>query len=389
MRIGCIALLGLIFALAACGGRSEQHGAQPNEAGSGGRAAERVPLCGHTGGRAEEDFEFVFGADGSRLGRITEAEDGSLLALVGLDLLRIERDGEVVKLESVVDFQSARVLGVVDFAPYARAIAVQESSRLSLFDGEGRTLLASIDPPDGQTLLNWSFSGSGELLVAVYGQVVPERELPEVVIVRRVDGGVLSTLPARKAAPVIPASDDRMLWLPGWNETELIVTTLENTELARMDLGTRTSAWRMSEGGTVLMLQLESGSVWHIEPGYRTEHPPGLGPPTLGLAPGGRFSVLGHPAPAGSLELFDAGTLIRKLDSQFHLIRNLDVNDSGDVLLAASDPDRNAQVMFFDSNLDTQFSCWSGTTGSSFAWLRDGRRALATFGDRLMVFALR
>ena len=388
-----LARVGLACVLAACGGRSQHSGANDGSGGAAGDSAGRTPVCGHTGGRSGDDFEIPSGGTNTRLYNFVDRDDGSLLGFRGPTLVRLDRDGELEPFEGDRALTEAMASAQsLQIAPGGQALLARDAVGLSVFDGEGMLLAAFEAPPD-TTLLRSSFSESGRLIQSVYGQVDPEHEHPELVELRALDGSVVSELLPRERNPIVPASDDSILWPAYPTESQLTVTDLTQTPLYDVELGAGVRLVRVSDDGTHLALQLDSADVTHVENGVAS--PPYTPDATVWdvkLAPGGRFSSFSQATP-GRITLFDAGRWLRARALPLEYVNTFDVNDSGDVVVGGQDAEGRAHVLILDANLDVQFTCAGGPDDGAYSpsvrFTRDGRRAIALFNDRLTVFGVR
>jgi hypothetical protein len=389
-----LARFGLACSLAACGGRSERL-LPEGERGGAGSGNEAASVCGVTSNRASAGFEIVFADQSQRISHLAEREDGSLIGFRNRELVRIDREGRVGAIE-LAPALAAALSGQksVVLAPHGRAalVAIDTSERL-VFDLDEPHLLSSFRAPDGLHLLSSAFSGSGELVTLIHGELGLYHSYPASLEVRRIDGSVVSSSLYRgERDPHIPASDDRMVWPPGANGEELLVTTLNGTDLYSVHVPSEVGALRLSADGRVIAMHLYGNELWHLIDGALL--PPYLPDATLSelaLAPGGRWTAFSHTAP-GRVHLFEAGEWRTGAALTLDSVDDLDVSDYGDVVVGGESDNGERGVLLLDANLELQFTCAgppSETYGPLVRFTRDGRRVIALFEDRLSVFGVR
>jgi len=393
--VALFTLARFVFAcsLAACGGRSERLLSEGDRGGAG-RGNENASICGVESERENAGFEIVFTEASERISHLAERDDGSLIGFRNRALIRIDREGGVNALDLAPALAEALAGGEsVTLAPHGRAalVAIDTSERL-VFELDEPRLLSSFRAPDGLHLLSSAFSGSGELLTLTYGELGLYHSYPASLEVRRLDGSVVSTSLYRgKRDPDIPASDDRMVWPPGANGGELLVTTLNGTELYSVDVPSEVGAVRLSADGRVIAMHLYGNELWHLIDGALL--PPYLPDATLSqlaLAPGGSWTSFSHTTPA-RIHLFEAGEWRTGAAVALQSVAGIDVSDYGDVVVAGEADNGERRVLLLDANLEPQFSCAgppSETYGPNVRFSRDGRRVIALFEDRLSVFGV-
>lgn len=395
MRSGLFtaARLGLACSLAACGGRSERL-LPEGDSGGAGRGNASANVCGVESHRPNAGFEIVFTEGSQRISHLAEREDGSLVGFRNRELVRIDPNGEVSVLELAPELRAALAgQQSVSLAPHGRAalVSIDTSERL-VFDLDEARLLSSFRAPDALHILGSEFSASGELLVLTYGAFGLYHSYPSLVEVRRLDGSVVSTSPYRgERNPRIPASDDRMIWPPGSGGGELVVTSLDQTELDTVAVPAQIAALRFSADASVLALHLYGNEVWHLVNGaLLPPYLPDAAVSDLELAPGGRWSAFSHVTP-GRVHLFESGEWRTGSALPLEHVNSLDVRDNGWVAVGGAAEDGTPSALVLDSQLAVQFVCSSEAdagTGVGVHFARDESRVIALFGDRLSVFSV-
>ena len=390
--------------LVGCGGRSGQNSEDTAGAGSGGTggssggASSARGGASSVGGAAALDcqdlsgalgpgsFELVFDSPALRIPLLVPRDDGALVAHRDGGIVVIELDGSVTPV-SLEPFDRAfegewhRSI----LSPRGNALLATQSSRTAILNfasGE----VAVFEPADSPHVLNFDFSNSGNLVITLFGLIVPERQFEHLLQVRRLNGEVISNQPPRKRLPLIPATDDTLIWR---EDKELVATDFDGAETFRFAPGGIVDYVFASTDGRSLLV--ESGTtVTLMYPALGLVKPSvelGNAARYRALSSSGTYVVLSPDQPAIIQQLY-LGALQAQLTTGIVDYSSLDVNDDGNILAAGLAADQRPLVELLTWDGGLLFSCFSQPMNAGpldVGFTRDGR-AYALFRDRLLVF---
>ena len=404
-----LGLLGLVCAgagtLVGCGGRSDnEHVAagagSAGIVGSSGGASSASGGASSIAGAAALDcqdlsgamgpgsFELVFDSPATSIRYLVARDDGTLVGLRNRELVVITADGAVTT-GSLEPFDRAFDGEWSDWrlSPRGNAVLATQSSRTAILDFRTGEVAVFEPPVESEERLNLAFSDSGNFVMALFGELYPERQYEHSLEVRRLNGEIVTTQPPRERMPFIPATDDTLVWP---EDKELVVTDLAGTESFRFaPVGRVNGAFASADGRSVLV---ESGtSVTLLNPSLNWVRPPvelGEAPMYRALSSSGTYIALILNRTPGIQQLYD-GSIERPLLTGIVKYSSLAVNSDGVIIAGGAARDERSLIELLTWQGGLLLSCFGQSDmyqAPAVGFIGGGRRAYALFKDRLLVF---
>lgn len=363
--------------LLGCGGRShEQKSVRRPPAVIGGNCGD--PLAGAF------DFHFTGPTDNVRY--VVPTDGGGFVGFRAREVVTFG-PGEVVTSVSLdpLDGVLEAMWSPVQVSPYGNAILAAGSRRVAILDFASGAF-ATFEPPDDLDRLSFGFSDSGTFVWSSIGILTPEHSLDELVEVRRLDGELAFTLTPHEWDPLIPATDDRVVWREDY---ELVVTDFAENELRRVTTPGYVNYPYASADGTTLVAEMASSLMFVTELGTSVVEL-GATPRRRALSRSGTLAVFStNTDDKWQIQQIRSGSIeqLRELDVVY--LDGLDVTEGGLLLLAGEAADGRELVELRTWEGTLLFSCFEPMERVGFypaGFSRDGSHAYLLFSDRLRVF---
>jgi len=202
-------------------------------------------------------------------------------------------------------------------------------------------------------LLSNTFSASGRTVVASWGTVGLEHDMPLAITVVDRAGRTLASFAADISRAAVPRTDDSVLgvssagvgrwsldgrveWsVPAPNPQNLAISADGQNAVTIDSLGTLTHI----ERGAIVSSTDVPTSTYHVA-----------------MAPGGRWSAAGLSQPP-SVRTFEAGVPARTVDLDFTHVDALAIDDRGEVLVSAGDWSSTASIVMLEADGSLAFRC--------------------------------